>query len=75
MAEFSPSDLRSATQSAFSMRAMIFPMLLIGLDLGASVVYAVALDWRPLACGSSADRVRYVLSGALRTFTVRIKSP
>ena len=25
------------------MRTMIFPMLLIGLDLGASVVYAVAL--------------------------------
>jgi hypothetical protein len=46
MAEFSLSDLRSATQSAFSMRTMIFPMLLIGLDLGASVVYAVALDWR-----------------------------
>jgi hypothetical protein len=45
---------------------MIFPMLLIGLDLGASVVYAVALDWRRAlywACGSGADRVRYVLSG------------
>jgi hypothetical protein len=28
------------------MRTAIFPILLIALDLGASVVYAVALDWR-----------------------------
>jgi hypothetical protein len=28
------------------MRTAIFPMLLIALDLGASLVYAVALDWR-----------------------------
>jgi hypothetical protein len=28
------------------MRTAIFPTLLIALDLGASVVYAVALDWR-----------------------------
>jgi hypothetical protein len=28
------------------MRTAIFPTLLIVLDLGASVVYAVALDWR-----------------------------
>jgi hypothetical protein len=28
------------------MRTVIFPILLIALDLGASVVYAVALDWR-----------------------------
>ena len=46
IAEFSLSDLRSTTPSAFSMRTAIFPTLLIVLDLGASVVYAVALDWR-----------------------------
>jgi hypothetical protein len=28
------------------MRTAIFPTILIALDFGASVVYAVALDWR-----------------------------
>jgi hypothetical protein len=46
MAEFNPDDLRATIRSAVSMRTAIFPILLIALDLGASVVYAVALDWR-----------------------------
>jgi hypothetical protein len=46
IAEFSLNDLRSMTPSAFSMRTAIFPILLIALDFGASIVYAVALDWR-----------------------------
>jgi hypothetical protein len=46
MAEVNPDDLWATTRSALSMRTAIFPILLIALDLGASVVYAVALDWR-----------------------------
>jgi hypothetical protein len=43
MAEFSLND---SGQQTFSMRTAILPILLIALDLGASVTYAVALDWR-----------------------------
>ena len=43
------------------MRTAIFPILLIALDLGASVVYAVALDWR---------RALYWLAAAVLTACV-----
>ena len=46
IAEVNLNDSRSTARNAFSMRTAIFPILLIALDLGASVVYAVALDWR-----------------------------
>jgi hypothetical protein len=61
MAEFSSDDLRSTTRSSFSMRTAIFPILLIALDLSASVVYAVALDWR---------RALYWLAAAVLTACV-----
>ena len=53
IAEVSLNDSRSTTRNAFSMRTVIFPILLIALDLGASIVYAAALDWRCSLTGPS----------------------
>jgi len=61
MAEFNPNDLRATIRSAVSMRTAIFPILLIALDLGASVVYAAAFDWR---------RALYWLAAAVLTACV-----
>jgi hypothetical protein len=47
------------------MQTAIFPMLLIALDLGASVVHAVALDWR---------RALYWLAAAVLTACVTFQA-